>query len=91
MPHSKFGWSYPPGCSGPPGEVERACACLCSEMDHESFEDSKELGQCLNEHCDCEKFTLPTPEDYPDPGDPTEEEWNAWMEAQAKAEGSTTA
>lgn len=30
MPHSKFGWSYPPGCSGPPEpdyDDTRCCRC----------------------------------------------------------------
>jgi len=39
MPHSIFGWSYPPGCSGPPEPDEQPCDicwrsiedCTCPE------------------------------------------------------------
>lgn len=38
MPHSVFGWSYPPGCSGPPDEDEpcQICHqfdCICPECE----------------------------------------------------------
>ena len=39
MAHSIFGWSYPPGCSGPPDDDEAPCQvcgnavdnCICPE------------------------------------------------------------
>ncbi len=38
MPHSMFGWSYPPGCSGPPDEPPcKICGC--------------EAGQCQCPEC----------------------------------------
>ncbi len=30
---SKFGWSYPPGCSGPPDEYEGPCRCCGRSCD----------------------------------------------------------
>lgn len=34
MTRSIFGWSYPPGCSGPPDEPEDCPACGASNLDH---------------------------------------------------------
>jgi hypothetical protein len=36
MSRSKFGWSYPPGCSGPPEEKERP-ALQCSNKQCRGF------------------------------------------------------
>ena len=72
---SIFGWSYPPGCSGPPDDPpEKPCGtCQCSESDHDVDESTGELGRCLNESCECKKFTEPPPE--PDvEGDALEEQ-----------------
>lgn len=48
MPHNIFGWSYPPGCSGPPDDEPPECFCglpvrhwsdycgaSCEQMDQE--------------------------------------------------------
>lgn len=57
MPHSIFGWSYPPGCSGPPDQPEMPCAicgkqvdakvdpCTCPPCTHKD-EDGEECGEC---------------------------------------------
>jgi len=34
MSHSPFGWSYPPGCSGPPDDNEGPCDVCGNPIDH---------------------------------------------------------
>jgi hypothetical protein len=34
MSHSIFGWSYPPGCSGPPDDDEGLCEICGRTWDH---------------------------------------------------------
>jgi hypothetical protein len=54
-----FGWSYPPGCSGPPdGPLERVCVCGCLESDHD-----EDTGICGSAVCGCESAGFrPAPE-----------------------------
>ena len=53
-----FGWSYPPGCSGPPEDPpERACNCGHSEVDHEGETDPPS-GRCLVDGCACVDFAM---------------------------------
>jgi hypothetical protein len=61
MSHSVFGWSYPPGCSGPPDDPpEKSCTCGHSEIEHDFQDESDRLGACLHVNCDCECFTEAT-------------------------------
>lgn len=60
---SPFGWSYPPGCFGPPEYriVWLMCKCGRSEEDHE-IEDDRLLG-CMESNCP--KFEEAEREDEP--------------------------
>lgn len=66
MPHSIFGWSYPPGCSGPPEDPpEIPCeTCKHSEFDHDYDDVADVSGRCLADGCHCTKFVpmQPAPE-----------------------------
>lgn len=53
-----FGWSYPPGCSGPPEDApERVCVCGHYETDHEG-ETEPPSGHCLFDGCPCLDFAM---------------------------------
>lgn len=45
---SLFGWSYPPGCSGPPEEIEFPCA-ICGHMPEDCT--CPECGECSSQGC----------------------------------------
>lgn len=44
---SKFGWSYPPGCSGPPEDDHSDCLVCGGNV----YEEDPELGGCICEEC----------------------------------------
>lgn len=54
MPHNIFGWSYPPGCSGPPEppgmhpDVEEICDVLtAANFDQQTIDKVCELAEAL--------------------------------------------
>lgn len=60
--HSKFGWSYPPGCSGPPNGCEGLCdVCGCS-IDDCLCPECPECGEYGNPHCYQNHGLVRTPE-----------------------------
>ncbi len=59
MPRNDFGWSYPPGCSGPPEDHQRRCECGRFEEDHGIDENDNLLG-CIE--TGCEEFKEATPD-----------------------------
>ncbi|MBE0522208.1 MAG: hypothetical protein IBX39_08115 [Candidatus Methanoperedenaceae archaeon] len=46
--HGIFGWSYPPGCNGPPDESIPACCENCEKEKEELFGDGT-CGSCMGE------------------------------------------
>lgn len=50
MSRSPFGWSYPPGCSGPPEDRIRQCKCGKSEEDHD-VDEHDNLEGCAESGC----------------------------------------
>lgn len=61
---SIFGWSYPPGCSGPPDEdfddSEEPCSCVYATSENtESVRKGFEMGGYLKVECDyCKEKVL---------------------------------
>ncbi len=48
---SKFGWSYPPGCSGTPFDEDAPCECCGLMPDHCICPECPECGECGNPKC----------------------------------------
>ena len=51
MSHSIFGWSYPPGCSGPPDEDEGPCEVCGLEIDNCICPECPECESYGDPHC----------------------------------------
>ena len=51
MSRSIFGWSYPPGCSGPPDEYEGPCFACGQFIDNCICPECPECGEVGNPSC----------------------------------------
>jgi hypothetical protein len=51
MPHSKFGWSYPPGCSGPPYDDEGPCEICGKSVEDCICPECQDCGAVGDPHC----------------------------------------
>lgn len=57
-----FGWSYPPGCDGPPDDYEHPCDCCGLECGQCICPECPECGDVGNTDCYRDGFLSYTPE-----------------------------
>lgn len=75
----KFGWSYPPGCSGPPNDDVGPCLCCGRYVDDCICDECSECGNVGDPECYKEHGMLYSPDQIKGQAKMEEENYNTIM------------